>query len=161
MSNPLTTAREAVWNYLYSDITQPASALKNYIDSREGKVYRYLAGSAGEDLPVRLTAGDTPVLVVLPASAPPAGDAQLLHEIRFGLEVRGAVAEANPAGIEDFFWLVHRALYSGYPSLGQSVIRLFYFDRVTFRGLGRNGGSPWFWTFSALLVLHLRLDPQA
>jgi len=161
MSNPLTTAREAVWDYLYAETTAASTALKNYIDNNEGKVYRYASGSATDDMPARLTAGDSPVLVVLPAAAPPVPDGELLHELRFGLEVRGAVVGTDPGEIEDFFWLVHRAIHSGYPSLGDSAVRLFYFDSVTFSGLGAQRGSPWFWTFTARLVVHLRLDPQA
>ena len=159
MSNPITTAREAAWNYLYSQTTAASTALKDYIDQNEGKVFRY--GSAADEMPVRLSAGDTPALTVLPAGAPPVSGGQLLHQLRLGLEVRGVVTAADPAEIENFFWLVYRALYSGYPSLGEESIRLFYLDAVTFRGQGARGGSPWFWTFSARLVLHLRIDPQA
>ena len=161
MSNPLTTAREAAWDYLYAETTAASTALKAYIDDNEGKVYRYASGSATDDVPARLTAGDSPVLIVLPAAAPPRLDGHLLHELRFGLDVRGAVAGTDPGAIEAFFWLVHRAIYSGYPSLGDNAVRLFCFESVAFRGLGAQRGSPWFWTFTARLVLHVRLDPEA
>ena len=161
MSNPLTTARAAVWNYLYATTTPAATALKNYIDTNEGKVYRYAAGTATDDVPARLTADQVPALVLVPSAAPPAPDGQLLHELRFALDIRGAVASNDPGEIEEFFWLVHRAVQSGRPSLGEAAVRQFEFDAVSFRGLGAQGGSPWFWTFTARLVLHLRIDPEA
>lgn len=161
MTNPLMTAREAVWNYLYAETTEASTALKAYIDAGEGKVYRYPSGGETDDIPARLTAGDAPVLIVLPAAAPPTADGQLLHHLRFGLDVTGGVAGPDPGEIEHFFWLVHRAIYSGFPSLGADVIRRFHFDSVAFRGLGAQRGSPWFWTFTARLILYLRLDPEA
>jgi hypothetical protein len=161
MPNPLTTAREALWTYLYSAATPASTALKAYLDAREGKVYRYPSGAAADDVAARLTTDETPALIVRPSAAPPTPHGELLHELRFALDVVGAVAAVDPAEIEDLFWLVHRAVYSGYPSLGAAAVRRVQFDSVSFRGQGAQGGSPWFWTFTAKLVVHVRVDPEA
>jgi hypothetical protein len=149
MSNPLTDVREAVWNALDND-----AALTAFMAG--GRKYKL---DEGTKIPNKIRKIDCPSLLVAPANLPIQWQSNIFQELEFTLHFTGYIYDSQVETAEEFFWLIYKALFSTYPSLGLSFVERFAISSLSFQPHFEEGRARFF-EVSFDLVVTLRQNPR-
>jgi len=146
MSNPLTTARQALLTVLQNDATLVSFLAK-------GRLYTFDDGAFA---PRKITPSDCPCLAVYPGRMPHQWATEAKQEIDYALECIGYVAGRVAADAEQLYWNIYEAAYAGFPDLSQSNVTGIRFASPSISAEPAAGKTADFWKVSFRIVITIR-----
>jgi hypothetical protein len=145
-SNPITTVRDKLWEYLES-----SEDLAAFMGT--GAKYKL---DTIRRLPPRVTEAECPALALAPATVFNNWSASRFQDISIAYHVVGVAADPEVSAIEEFYWLVYTALMAGHPDFGLEDVAATSARNLRF---SETHGTTRRWTFEFDIIVVVRKDP--